>query len=218
MNLQLSKPILYLITLGASTEATTADSPEFKQILEQVSAAVDAGIDLIQIREKRLTARVLFELATRASALTRGSPTRLLINDRVDVAKAARADGVHLTTQSIDAETVRNTFGEEFLIGVSTHSLAEARVARDSGADFIVFGPVFETASKREYGAPLGVERLAEAAHGFAGFPVLALGGIASENVATCLEAGASGIAGISLFRDQNSLSDIVATLRKGNK
>ena len=215
MNLQPSKPILYLITRGASTEATTAGSPEFRQILEQVSAAVHAGIDLIQIREKRLTARVLFELATRASALTRGTGTRLLINDRADIALGAGANGVHLTTQSLNAETVRKTFGDNFLIGASTHSLAEARVARDGGADFIVFGPVFETVSKPDYGAPVGVERLAQVARELTGFPVLALGGITSETGARCLEAGAAGIAGIGLFSRTDELRSIVCAMRQ---
>src|SRR6059036_3149839 len=85
MRLEQSKPILYLITPGASTEATTPDSLEFKQIIEQVTAAVAAGIDLIQLREKRLTARMLFELTSRAAAITRGSLTRLLVNDRADI-------------------------------------------------------------------------------------------------------------------------------------
>jgi thiamine-phosphate pyrophosphorylase len=215
MNRQPSKPILYLITRGASSEATTADCPEFKQILEQVSAAIAAGIDLIQIREKRLTARVLFELATRAAALTRGSSSRLLINDRADVAAAAGADGVHLTSQSIDARIVRDVFGEKFLIGVSTHSLAEASEAKAAASDFVVFGPVFETASKREYGAPAGVERLAEVARALADFPVLALGGINLTNAATCLQAGASGIASIGIFSRPDELSKVVFEIRQ---
>src|SRR2546423_7865571 len=109
MKLELSKPILYLITRGASTKATTPASLEFKQILDQVSAAVAAGIDLVQLREKRLTARTLLELTSAATRVTQGSSTRLLVNDRADIATAAGAHGVHLTTQSIDARTVRKT-------------------------------------------------------------------------------------------------------------
>src|SRR5690242_11296242 len=103
MPLNLSRPILYLITRGATTEGTTPDDPEIALILNQISTAVAAGINLIQIREKQLTARVLFELVERASNLTRGTSTRLLVNDRADVAVGAGADGVHLTTQSLDA-------------------------------------------------------------------------------------------------------------------
>src|SRR5690349_4531959 len=101
MPLSLARPILYLITRGETTEGTTSDAPELGRILNQFSVAVAAGIDLVQIREKQLTARVLFELVERASDLTRGTKTRLLVNDRADIAAAAGADGVHLTAQSL---------------------------------------------------------------------------------------------------------------------
>ena len=215
MNLDRSKPILYLITRGASIESTTRESPAFKQILDQVSAAVAAGIDLIQLREKRLTARVLFELTQQAAELTRGSATRLLVNDRADIAAGAGADGVHLTTRSIDSATIRRTFGQDFLIGASTHSLVEAQSARNGGADFVVFGPVFATASKEKYGEPLGVEELRRVAGELHPFPVLALGGISASNAADCFHAGASGIAGISLFAQPERLCDVVAKLRQ---
>src|SRR5215831_1930977 len=130
MTLQLSKPILYLITRGASDSATTPETVQFREILSQVSSAVSAGIQLIQIREKQLTTRCLFELTNRAVELARGTTAKILVNDRADVATAALANGVHLTTQSLDAATIRKTFGAEFVIGVSTHSLAEARSAR----------------------------------------------------------------------------------------
>jgi thiamine-phosphate pyrophosphorylase len=143
---------------------------------------------------------VLYELATRAAEITRGSKTRLLVNDRADIARAAGADGVHLTSQSLPAGVVRRTFGSEFLIGVSTHSLDEARAARDGGADFVVFGPVFETESKRGFGAPQGLDKLRQVADELRGFPVLAIGGISLENAGACFDAGASGVAAISLF------------------
>ena len=206
MALLLPKPILYLITRGVTAEATTSADKEFQDILGQVSAAVAAGIQLIQLREKRLTARVLFELTARAAEITRGTSARLLVNDRADVAASAGADGVHLTTRSLEPRIVRRTFGDEFLIGASTHSLAEATVARDGGADFVVFGPIFPTQSKEEYGPLLGVSTLADVASELAPFPVLALGGISTENASECLRAGASGIAGISLFRETENL------------
>lgn len=215
MNLDRSKPILYLITRGASIESTTRDSPAFKQILDQVSAAVTAGIDLIQLREKRLTARMLFELTQQAAELTHGSATRLLVNDRADIAASAGADGVHLTTRSIDSAAIRRTFGQEFLIGASTHSLAEAQSACNGGADFVVFGPVFATASKQKYGEPLGLEELQRVARELHPFPVLALGGISTTNAADCFHAGARGIAGISLFAQSERLCDVVAKMRQ---
>src|SRR5437588_8859319 len=162
MPLHLSKPILYLITRGASTDRTAENSPEFHDILRLISTAVSAGIDLVQIREKNMTARALFQLTECAARLTEGSTTRLLINDRADIAAAAGADGVHLTAQSLKPNIVRKSFGEEFLIGVSTHSLAEAAAARDGGADFAVLGPVFATDSKTNYGSPLGLDAFSE--------------------------------------------------------
>ena len=215
MKLDLSKPILYLITRGASLATTTPDSPEFKQLLKQISAAVASGIELIQLREKRLTARVLFELVEQSVALTRGSATRLLVNDRADVAAAAGADGVHLTTQSIDAKTIRRTFGDNFLIGVSTHSLAEGEVAKEAGADFAVFGPVFATSSKEKFGAAVGLEKLERVVTELAPFPVLALGGIDVTNAHDCLRTGATGIAGISLFLEPDRISEVLRKLRQ---
>src|SRR5512132_3937609 len=112
MSFRLSPPILYLITPGASTEATTSQAREFTNILSQISAAAGAGIDLVQIREKQMSARVLFDLSERAVAITRGTHTRILINDRADVAAGSGAAGVHLTTQSMDAGTIRRAFGK----------------------------------------------------------------------------------------------------------
>jgi thiamine-phosphate pyrophosphorylase len=218
MSLNLSKPILYLITRGVTTEATLPGSPEFTQILNQVSAAVAAGIDLIQIREKQLTARVLFELVSEAGRETRGTKTRLLVNDRADIAAGAGADGVHLTTQSIDAGTIRKTFGEDFLIGVSTHSLAEADSARAQRADFVVFGPVFQTESKMQFGSPRGLHELTQVVRALAGLPVLALGGVSTADAAGCLAAGAHGIAGISLFDKPENFSSLFATIREAGR
>jgi thiamine-phosphate pyrophosphorylase len=143
---------------------------------------------------------VLYELVSRAVEITRGSATRLLVNDRFDVARGAGADGVHLTSVSLPTQVVREACGPEFLIGASTHSLAEARAARDNGADFCVFGPVFETESKRSFGPPQGLEKLKEVATELQDFPVLAIGGVTLDNAESCFAAGASGFAGISWF------------------
>jgi thiamine-phosphate pyrophosphorylase len=167
-----------------------------------VEAAVAAAIPLVQIREKSLSARVLYELATRAVAITHATETRLLVNDRFDIARAAGADGVHLATRSLPAPVIREICGKDFLIGVSTHSLETALDARAEGADFIVFGPVFETPSKQSYGAPQGLEKLREVTTALKDFPVLAIGGINLDNAGDCFRAGASGIAAIQLFRN----------------
>jgi thiamine-phosphate pyrophosphorylase len=213
-----SRPILYLITRGATDEVTTTESAEFKQILLQVSAAVSTGIQYVQLREKKLQSRVLSELAARAVNIAQGTATQVLVNDRADIAVGAGANGVHLTTQSLETAVVRKTFGDELLIGTSTHSLEEAQMARNGGANFVVFGPVFRTASKEKYGPPLGVRELSRVASELAPFPVLALGGISLVNAAECLSAGASGIAGISLFCKPENLASIATVIRKIGK
>ena len=195
--MRLNLPITYPITSGKTTPQTIPDT------LRLVRAAVEAEVTLFQIREKSLPARVLYELTTRAAEITRDSKTRLLVNDRADIARAAGADGVHLTSQSLPAGVVRNIFGPEFLIGVSTHSLEEARAARNGGADFVVFGPVFE---KHGFSTPQGLDKLREVTSALRDFPVLAIGGISLQNLAACFEAGASGVAAIRLLNDPRML------------
>ena len=214
MSLKPNKPLLYLITSGATTPQTTSSTEEFSRILKLIESAVDAQIDLVQIREKRLTTRVLFELASRAASITRGTGTQLLINDRADVASAAGADGVHLTTQSVPADVVRSAFGQDVVIGVSTHSLDQAVDASQRGADFIVFGPVFDTVSKRSYGEPLGIDALAEAVSTLPDLPVIALGGIDLDRVGDCARAGVAGVGAIRMFDDPARLSDIAKEVR----
>jgi thiamine-phosphate pyrophosphorylase len=206
MSLQLPLPIIYPLTSG------TATSPE--EILQLVQASVNSEIPIFQIREKSLDARSLYELTSRAVDITRGSKTRVLVNDRSDIARAAGADGVHLTTQSLPAEVVRKIYGHDFVIGVSTHSRAEAVAVQAAGADFVVFGPVFETESKRAFGEPQGLQKLQELTSELDDFPVLAIGGITLDNVEACFEAGASGVAAISLFSDAVAMSSIVEVLK----
>jgi thiamine-phosphate pyrophosphorylase len=215
MNLKAHKPILYLITRGATTADTRPASKEFHDLLTLVRAAVAAGIDLIQLREKQLTARTLFELTQRAVEITRGSVTSLLVNDRADVARAAGADGVHLAANSLAAQIVRRTFGANFLIGVSTHSQLELQNANEAGADFAVFGPVFETSSKLQYGSPLGLNELQEAAAAVAPLPVIAIGGITTTTATQCLTGGAAGVAAIELFSDASSLAATAEAIRR---
>lgn len=193
--MSLPVPIIYPITSGKA-------NPD--EILRLVRAAVDAEIPLFQIREKSLPARALFELVVHAAEITRGSQTRLLVNDRSDIARVAGADGVHLTTHSLPVDVVRSIFGDNFVIGVSTHSLDEACLASDGGADFVVFGPVFE---KRGYGEPQGLEKLAEVARELGEFPVVAIGGITLDNADECFRAGARGIAAIRLLNDTENLT-----------
>jgi thiamine-phosphate pyrophosphorylase len=206
----LPRPITYLITGGETSSATGPADAEFRRLLALVRAAVEARVSLVQLREKSLTGRALYELARESALVARGSRTRVLVNDRADVARASGCDGVHLTTRSLEAAVVRRAFGEDFLIGVSTHAPREARAARDAGADFAVFGPVFDTPSKRAYGAPAGLEALGEVARELSPFPLVALGGVDEGNAAEVLGAGAAGVAGIRLFAGGQNLARAV--------
>jgi thiamine-phosphate pyrophosphorylase len=215
MPLNPTRPIIYLITSGATTSQTTPECRQFSSILSLIKAAVASDISLIQLREKNLNARVLYELALSSVALTRGTQTRLLVNDRFDIALAAGAHGVHLTSRSMKANVIRETCGAEFLIGVSTHSLDEARAARDEGSDFVVFGPVFETESKRAFGEPQGVGNLKKVTMELSGFPVIAIGGISIDNLDESFDAGAAGVAAIRLLADPTMLPSVVRTIRQ---
>jgi thiamine-phosphate pyrophosphorylase len=162
-----------------------------------VEAALRGGARAVQLREKDLPPRALYPLALEIRQLTREYGARLLINDRVDVALAVDADGVHLTTTSLPASIARQVLGPGRLIGVSTHTLAEAQTAAEEGADFLVFGPVFFTPSKAPYGQPVGLEAL-HTVRAVVTAPILAIGGIKLTNVDQVLAAGADGIAVIS--------------------
>lgn len=171
-----------------------------------------AGVDMIQIRERDLPARELLSLTESIVASAREASVHILVNDRSDIAASAGA-GVHLTTRSMPVEAVRAAFGPNILIGQSTHTFEEVKAAEHGGADFVVFGPVFETASKREYGEPVGIEALREAARRLT-IPVLALGGIGLSNFRAALDAGAAGVAGISMFTEAQHLGDLVAAIK----
>jgi thiamine-phosphate pyrophosphorylase len=186
-------------------------------IHDSIRRAAEAGVDWIQIREKDLEARALVELARFAVAETRATAARVLVNDRLDVALAATAAGVHLGEKSSPLEKViewrRSTGRLDFLIGVSCHSLESARAAERGAADYIFFGPVFATPSKAAFGAPQGIESLREVCASVE-IPVLAIGGVNLENARACITAGAAGVAAIRLFQDPADAAELAAQLK----
>jgi thiamine-phosphate pyrophosphorylase len=177
----------------------------------RIAAAFQAGVDMVQIREKDLEARDLLALA-QAAGRGRGAG-KLLVNGRADVALAGGADGVHLPSGAPAPRLFRAIAPAGFSIGVSCHGIGEVIGAEQGGADFVVFGPVFDTPSKRGYGPPQGLARLAEAARTVR-IPVLALGGVSLESAPACLDRGAAGVAGISLFQGRTPVLEVVAALR----
>jgi thiamine-phosphate pyrophosphorylase len=179
---------LYLVTDRARTGG--------RPLLDVVDECLAAGLRAVQLREKDLNARELYDLARSLLALTRTAGANLFINDRVDVALAVGADGVHLAGYSMQAEVVRRAFPGIRLIGVSTHTPEEARAAEAGGADFVLFGPIYETPSKRER-PPQGIEPLAGVCAELS-IPVFAIGGVTPERVHELKSAGARGVAVIS--------------------
>ena len=213
-------------------------------LLKKIAAAASAGVDWIQIREKDLSGKEASTLAREAVKLARDharndspgaepsssvSPrvpgcsrarpihARILVNDRLDIALAADAGGVHLGEQSLPPEEalrlLQSLAPEDFLIGASCHSPQAAKEAERGGADYLFFGPVFATPAKAGYGAPQGLDRLGEVCRAVT-LPVLAIGGITAENAAACLSAGASGIAAIRLFQHAPELPALVKALK----
>lgn len=197
------KPLIYLITDGELTAENFREKSV--ETLELIKKAVEAKISLIQIREKRLSAGQVFEIAAKAAQITKNSNTKLLVNARADIALAADADGVHLPSDALSAQIVCENFGENFIIGVSAHSRAEVEKAKMDGADFATFSPIYATVSKAKYGAPQGIEKLREAVESVKDFPVVALGGIDETNFREVLKV-AVGFAAIRFLNNAENL------------
>lgn len=214
-------PLLYYITDRRLFPGNAAEQEG--QLLAKIEECGAEGVDFVQLREKDLSTRALGELTSKAMAALGASNTRLLINSRTDVALACGAHGVHLPANDLAASEVRAIFTRTTLaragtgspvIGVSAHSLAEVASAEAHGADFAVFGPVFE---KNGTANQIGLNQLRQICHRAEAaqppMPVLALGGITLENAKLCIEAGAAGVAAIRLFQ-QNSVHAVVKKLR----
>ncbi len=181
-----------------------------RTLTEVVGEVCRGGVKAIHLREKDLPATSIFNRAQEIQQLWKKTGAKLLINDRFDIAGAVGADGVHLTSKSLPVEIVRKNFNSDKLVGVSTHSLEEARQAEDSGADFVLFGPIYPTPSKAAYGHPQGLTELQEVAKSVS-IPVFAVGGMTPERAKKCVESEAFGVAVISSVM---STRDISVTLK----
>jgi len=184
--------------------------------LEVAEAALEAGADAVQLRAKDVGGREMYELAVGLKELLgrRGSGTLFLVNDRVDVALAAGADGVHLGWDDLPPAQARLLLGEEKVLGVSASSTAEALAALEAGADYLGAGPVYPTGTKADAGEPIGLEGLREIT-GRVDIPVVAIGGITVDRVREVLEAGASGVAVISAVIGADDMYEAVLRLRR---
>jgi thiamine-phosphate pyrophosphorylase len=170
------------------------DGDDRRRLVVAIESACRAGVRAVQLREKDLDARDLLDLATELRRVTEEQEVRLLINDRVDIAIAAHADGAHCPEQGFSPGAARAILGDHALVGSSCHSLQAVQRAADAGADFVFLGPVFATPSKKRYGAPIGLEAL-RAACRVTRVPVFAIGGIDPDRAVECVDAGARGVA-----------------------
>jgi thiamine-phosphate pyrophosphorylase len=210
-----AKPIVCYVTDRNSLPLNHGGSPE-RMLLDRIRMAVVSGVDWIQIREKDLNARALLDLSRAAMSTcqnaappARTNSTRIILNDRADVAWAAPADGVHLGQTSVplratvDANALLRTNPADFLVGRSCHSLEEVMRAAEDLASYVFFGPVFHTPSKAAFGPPQGLSRLAAVCRAVP-IPVIAIGGITVENAPECVQNGAAGVAAIRLFQQND--------------
>ncbi len=181
---------LYLV----SDRGTFAEKASLYSAIEE---SLKGGLRALQLREKEIAIRELLRMAYELREITQRHGAKLFINDRVDVAIAVEADGVHLGRNSIPASAAKKITKGRLMIGVSTHSLAEAADAEQDGADFITFGPIYHTPSKMRYGEPLGIEALRKVTAEVS-VPVLAIGGITVGRVKEVMDSGSSGVAVIS--------------------
>ncbi|HEY2645400.1 MAG TPA: thiamine phosphate synthase [Candidatus Acidoferrales bacterium] len=220
------KPILCYVTdrraAVAGDERERAPGGQFSAnslnfVRSAIQNAAAAGVDWIQIREKDLAGHSLVDFTRLVIKDTVSLVNRIVINDRLDVALAANAAGIHLGENSLPLDAVaqwRHRCGRtDFQIGVSCHSLEAVRLASRGGADYVFFGPVFATPSKAAFGTPQGIEQLREVCAAVE-IPVLAIGGVTFENARTCLEAGAAGIAAIRLFQDATDTDRLAASVQ----
>lgn len=179
-----------------------------------IEKALNAGLRFLQLREKDLPTRMLLDYAYKLRTLTSQYNAKLFINDRIDIALCVEADGVHLGQASMPPSGVRKIIREDMQIGVSTHSLSEALLTQEEGADFITFGPIYQTPSKLQYGSPVGLNALIEIKNRIS-IPIYGIGGINHDNIRDVLDAGANGVAMIRGILSAENIEDTVKRFLK---
>lgn len=190
-----------MICLVTDRRRLSAGADGFDRLVDLAAGAVAAGIDMIQVRERDLDARRLALLVSRIVAVAEGSRTKVLVNDRADVATAAGAHGVHLRGDSITSPAARTLLGGGAIVGRSVHSAVDAGQASRAGRlDYLVFGTMYRTLSKDDGHPVATIDELSAACKAAQGIPVLAIGGITVQRTAELARAGAAGVAGIGLF------------------
>ena len=200
----LNPPILCLVTSGSSRPG-----------LETMRAAARSGVDLIHVREPHLDDRSLVSLVRSVLKAVDGTGARVVVNDRLDVALAAGAAGVHLRGDSMAPADVRRLAPEGFLVGRSVHSVEDAQNAeRGGGADYLVFGTVFPSVNKPDGHPIAGLNALRNACAAVR-LPILAIGGVSETNIVEVVAAGAAGVAAIGLFAANERVADTVRTVRR---
>jgi len=194
------RPLFYYITDSRQLSAISFDAC-IRRLLKW-------GVDFIQVREKHLSDRALFQMTQRIVRLADRTECRILVNGRADIALAAGAHGVHLPSNALPVPEIRSWSPENFLIGVSVHTQGEVKHAILEGADYVLLGHVYSTPSKSGHGPPLGLDFLKQICSGFS-IPIFGLGGIHAGRIGSVLKAGVAGIAGIRLYQNRCSFDDL---------
>jgi|TARA_B100001971_G_C18235178_1_gene566639 thiamine-phosphate pyrophosphorylase len=188
-----------------------------KTVIEDVEAAVRAGVRIVQYREKELSTKDIFEEAKRIREITKLSGVLLIVNDRVDIALAVYADGVHIGQDDMPYEKARELLGDDKIIGVTAHNVKEAVEAEQLGADYVGISPIFATATKKDAGKPAGI-RLIEEVKEIIKIPFVAIGGINFENIGSVLDAGAKSVVTISAIVTKEDVEEeckkFIATIK----
>ena len=210
---KLVSPLVFYVT-----DRKTLPGGSSAELVERIRRSAVATVDFVQIREKDLPAGELLRTVREAVCVTREvSLTRIIVNDRLDVALTAGASGVHLGRESLPAEEAMRwcragNAPADFMVGVSCHSVEEAREAEKVGASYAFFGPVFDTPSKRLFGPPQGIELLRDVCCAVK-MPVIAIGGVNNSTAAECIKAGAAGIAAIRMIQEATDVKALQATI-----